>query len=529
MTAVDYKKERENDVSEILKSAHPRKIIVSGPGTGKSHLFKKLIKDKKLRGENDFTAITFIGKLGDNLADDLCGLAPTYTMHGYARKLLLDNLNGWSYYPKIFAIIKDDLSKNGIKSFTVGDKNYKNLSMYYKCFGDDDVVYYALEFCRKNPTKAPKHDLILIDEFQDFNEVEAKFVDWLASQNNVVIVGDDDQALYGWKGASPDYIREKYDKKNTDFESHELRYCLRCTDVIIRTFHQAVKKYNLNAPAKKRIQKEYNYYPPDKHEDSTLNSQIHLITKCPPGMIAYKIKNELESITDHQKIKQVLIIGEGRSCKAILEDIAIQLINYGFRNVEHKKVNEIWDLKVEAIDAYKLIAKDQNSSIGWRILGNPSDKMKKGAHLKNTQTLGKIINGTPSTLNGIKTTDLKSLEKWIGSDVITNDEIRKKILYREIKRENVNLPRPLSRLDITVCNILNAKGLGADVVFVVGFDQKRLPLKDIPEDSEVYNFLVALTRAKKRVYFINTVGKPVSSFIDCVDKKDVSTEEVSIN
>jgi superfamily I DNA/RNA helicase len=38
--------------------------------------------------------------------------------------------------------------------------------------------------------------------------------------------------------------------------------------------------------------------------------------------------------------------------------------------------------------------------------------------------------------------------------------------------------------------------------------------------------LVALTRAKKRIYFINTIGKSISNFIESIDPEDLKTEEI---
>ena len=72
--------------------------------------------------------------------------------------------------------------------------------------------------------------------------------------------------------------------------------------------------------------------------------------------------------------------------------------------------------------------------------------------------------------------------------------------------------RVTSGIEITVCSILKSKGLGADVVFLIGFDQGRLPSKNTVEESEVYQFLVALTRTKKHMYLIHTAQKVVSSF-----------------
>ena len=529
MSTLDHKLERDNDLNKVKNSNHPKKVVVAGPGTGKSFLFQELIKAKKLEGKNDFLAITFIGKLGDALADDLCGLAETMTMHGFARKFILEKSKGWGYYPRIYDVIKEDLKNKGIISFEIGDDNYKERSSYYRAVGDADVIYYAVQICKNDNNQIPEYDLILVDEFQDFNKIESEFIDLLSQKNEIVIVGDDDQALYGFKGSSPDYIRSKYDEKNKEFEKHTLRFCSRCTEVIIKCFHAVIEKFNLNEPAKNRIQKEYICYVPEKKNDSLMNQKIYLIKNCPIGMIAFKIKSELGKIISDQKIKEVLVLGEGRSCKSILESIAKQLNNYGFKNVYYGKEESILSINQEIIDAYKLINKDNNSLLGWRILGNPTNDTEKAKHIKNSEILNIIIGGTPSKIRGIKEADIDSLGCEIENPQAPNKEIKKELLFKEIKSRNINLGRPLANLNITVCNILGSKGLGADVVFVVGFDQGKIPSKVKVEESEIYQILVALTRAKKRVYLINTTGKKVSSFIDCLDKEDLEVEEIKDN
>ncbi len=529
MAAPNHITERQNDVDKIKASNHPRKVIVAGPGTGKSHLFQKLIEEKRINGKKNFVAITFIGKLGDALADDLCGLAETMTMHGYARRLFLKYCKDWTYYPKIHQIIKDDLQKEGVNEFKIGDDNYKDKSAYYKAIGDADVVYYAIQICKKDPRKIPKHDLILIDEFQDFNEIESEFVDLLCLVNEVVIVGDDDQALYEFKGSSPTYIREKHHKANDDFESHTLRFCSRCTEVIIKYFHKIVEAYNLNDPGKGRIQKEYISYLPDKAKDSNANPKIHLIKNCPTGMITYKIKTELEEIIQSQKIKEVLIIGEARSCKTILFNISKQLRNYGFANVDYSSGENFLSLNQDYIDAYKLMFKDNASLLGWRILGNPFDEKIRLAHIKNCKVLNTVITGSASQVNQISEESFENLKCEIDITEDSDAAIRKEILIREVKSKNINLPRPIRNLNFTVCNILNSKGLGADVVFIVGFDNKKFPIEDNPTESEVYQMLVALTRAKKRVYLINSARKGVSTFIQALDKNDLKVQEIKFN
>lgn len=537
---IDHKAQRSSDVEKITTSTHRRKVVVAGPGTGKSYLFTELIKRKRAAGKTDFLAITFIGKLGDALADDLCGLANTATMHGFARGFVLQHAKDWVYYPRIDEIIAEDLKAEGITSFAIGDENYIKKTKYYKAVGDADVVHYAVQICRKDRSKIPARDLILVDEYQDFNSIESEFVDLLAEANEIVIVGDDDQALYAFKGSSADFIRSKYSAGNGHFESHTLRYCSRCTEPVIGYFHDLIRAHNLNDPTKKRIQKEYICYTPDKAADSSANPKIHLIEQCPVGMIAHKVKSELESFVENQKLKDVLVIGEGRSCETLLKGVAQQLKGYGFTNVDYRSHGQPIPIQQPVLDAYKFLSGDPNSVLAWRILGNPADEDQRKRHLKNVNTFKKLSQGTRTDRDSVKQDDVIALEEvledWHPAQKETSDDlsvrenqnemIRRTLLVDRLKRSSNFLRRPLSGLEITICNILNSKGLGADVVFLIGFDQGRFPSKAIPTDSEVYQMLVAVTRAKKRVYLINTVGKSVSAFASCLRDECVERQRI---
>ncbi len=71
----------------------------------------------------------------------------------------------------------------------------------------NDILLFALKLCT-HPEVGPRLALayrhVLVDEFQDTNLVQYELVTRLsAATRNLTVVGDDDQSIYGWRGAEP--------------------------------------------------------------------------------------------------------------------------------------------------------------------------------------------------------------------------------------------------------------------------------------------------------------------------------------
>ena len=109
---------------------------------------------------------------------------------------------------------------------------YLDRANYYDAVDFDDSVYRTYRQLVKNPGLVPPYELVLIDEFQDFNRMEAGIIDLLADRNAITIAGDDDQALYSQlRSASWDYIRSQY--HSGEYEIFDLPFCMRCTEVVV--------------------------------------------------------------------------------------------------------------------------------------------------------------------------------------------------------------------------------------------------------------------------------------------------------
>jgi DNA helicase-2/ATP-dependent DNA helicase PcrA len=70
----------------------------------------------------------------------------------------------------------------------------------------DDLLVLPVEIFRKDENTLKKYrdrfQFILVDEYQDTNRAQFQFIKLLGSEHgNVVVVGDDDQSIYGWRGA----------------------------------------------------------------------------------------------------------------------------------------------------------------------------------------------------------------------------------------------------------------------------------------------------------------------------------------
>lgn len=542
-------KERRENIDEILSniSKFPKNIVVGGPGTGKSFLFERIIATKKKEGKVKFLAITFTNKLADMLADDLAGLTETKTLHGYAKKFVLDYLNkkgtGWEYYPAISTIIEEDLELKKITKIKIGTNDYTERTKYYKAIGNDDVIHYAVKIAldetgAKNISE--NYDYILIDEYQDFNNKEAEFIDILANNCEIIIAGDDDQALYGFKDAYAEGLRKKFNKKESKYKKGKLKHSRRCTEVIVNSFNNMADYYDLTKIDNKRIDKEFVCYYPDKIDDNKLNPNIILIQEKSWGVLHVLITTELKKLLKTQKLKSVLIIGEAQKYKRSLSMVAKRLKEMGFKNVSSPYNGDgSFEFDDRTVLAYKLLIKNKESSLAWRLLIGELDEKKeqkiildsfskeypifdsipekfKENHLNKASIFERIINNPKSKRKIIGKASVEELRKQI---VIKKKEERE-IFFDQLISENKFLSRPLENLDINVCTTLKSKGLGADVVFLVGFDQGVFPENQIPNKGEIYQMLVALTRAKKRLYLINT-RKPISKFIESISKKNI--------
>jgi len=96
-------------------------------------------------------------------------------------------------------------------------RRYQNALRAAGAVDFDDLLLYTEELFRRFPklrnAEAERFDHLLVDEYQDTNASQYRIVKALAAgHRNLCVVGDDDQAIYGWRGAQVTHIlRFKHD------------------------------------------------------------------------------------------------------------------------------------------------------------------------------------------------------------------------------------------------------------------------------------------------------------------------------
>lgn len=94
------------------------------------------------------------------------------------------------------------------------DKRIKTYKQEHNSYEFSDIAFKAIELVKNNPDirdeiKYSTHE-IMIDEYQDTNDIQEEFVSAIAN-HNVYMVGDIKQSIYGFRNANPLIFKEKYD------------------------------------------------------------------------------------------------------------------------------------------------------------------------------------------------------------------------------------------------------------------------------------------------------------------------------
>lgn len=520
------KKERKEQAKAIIASPAKKKLIVSGPGTGKTYLFKEILKRD---GHGKKIVLTFVRRLIADI-DKRVGLDDTCkTFHEFSKGLLHYQKGSFDLQPFLSEIIQKDAILLGL-DFDEFDTKFQELDEYgpeipfylqrgdyYQTVSFNDSVYRVYKRALEDKEIFPEYSQIIIDEYQDFNKLETEFIKILEDRGPILIAGDDDQALYDGRSASSKYIKRLY--KSGLYEKFRPGYCSRCTEVIVSAANNFLKNVQGHNLLNGRIPKKFKCYLPDKGIDSKKYPKIDFVECSLIKTVGKYIVSEIENTIDKKDIDDSFIDNEGYPTVLIigpahyLREVNIVLSKY-YDNIQFSPAE---DSSYSIIDGYRLILKNEYSNLGWRILAEFSVTDQELINIvMETQSETDIIDLLPKEIIEKHKTVLKLIKKISDKESFEEaylkllkklspdnySEIIENFMYKEEVQEEKLIDK--TKPSFLLTSYKGAKGLSGGHVFILGAHDRMLPKdKNHISDIEISQFYVALTRARKKLSIIN--------------------------
>lgn len=273
-------------------------LVLAGAGSGKTRVLTSRIAyilEKRLSSPSGILAITFTNKAANEMKERVAGIIGDVgdmwicTIHSMCVKILRRFGEAIGIQPN-FSIYTEseraNVIKKTLKELDADDKQFKSVKYHianaktlgldpdqyavrfkgesdiklvveaYERYNEylqncnaldfDDLLVRTLRLLRGDKQSldylSDKFKYILVDEFQDTNSVQYNIIKLLASKHgNLFAVGDDDQSIYGWRGAEIENIL-RFDKDYPDAKVYKLERNYRSTKSILALANAVIAK-----------------------------------------------------------------------------------------------------------------------------------------------------------------------------------------------------------------------------------------------------------------------------------------------
>lgn len=420
-------------------------------------------------------------------------------------------------------------------------EEYERRRKLLKKIDFDDMLVLCYELFQKRPDILQlwqkKFQYILIDEFQDINQVQYDVIRMLAlPENNLFIVGDDDQSIYRFRGARPE-IMLGFSKDYPNAKSIILDVNYRSTKSVVSAARRVIER-NKNRYQKEIITvneqgdnvhiQEVRHPVEESHyvreqiakavAAGTEPSQIAVLyrTNTEPRAlvetfmeyhIPFQMKEHLPNLYEHfigrdfQAYMRMALGGRDRGDFLMIMNrpnryIGRDSVDRGeisFENLRKYYMEKDWmvdridqlevDLKVISRMTPYAAIQYIRKSVGYDLFLNEY-AIKRKMKLEDLQELIREMEE--------RAKEFKTIEEWFAHIEKYTEELRLQAVTRTENRNAVSL-----------MTFHAAKGLEYDTVFIIGANEDVTPYKkaELPEEMEEERrmFYVAMTRAKKHL------------------------------
>ena len=575
-TSADLNKEQQ----EVLFTNNSSLLVVAGAGTGKTRIIVEKIAHLIAGGVSGdhILALTFTNKAADEMKNRITKRVPqtppqTSTFHAFCTKVLREHYKeanvsaSFTIADSEFTrrILRRLLKAHGIRTttprtlqeaisqikttgvvrmtpsvVTIAEELYPEYELELaanKALDFDDLLVRCVALLKNNPSVHKQLSThfthIFVDEFQDIDALQGTLLRQLHTKNNVVIaVGDTDQTIYSWRGASIDNMLS-FTEQHKPAKTILLTKNYRSTQSILSAANAVIEKNTM------------------RQEKELIGTQEG--GKSPILIRAHDEEEEAGKIANHI---QTLVNTEGFS----YNDFAILFrANFQARALESRMLAEKMPYRVTGVRffqraevsgllAYLTLARNRNARDAFiRAVGIPSrgigaktiEKLFSGQRNAITPRIQKKVQRFEEVVDDVRKSletqtvahTLQKLIKTIDYDTYLNEtfgnpEERKQEVYELIafaekfshlqgtKGVDAILTEAALSSDqdtlrhhrdgVRLMTVHAAKGLEFPVVFLSGLEEGLFPFltTDDRGDAEEERRLcyVAITRAQKLLY-----------------------------
>lgn len=445
----------------------------------------------------------------------------------------------------------------------------------------DDLLIKTVELFKTSSGVLSKYQnlfqYVMVDEYQDTNKVQYILIKALASKNkNIAVVGDDDQSIYSWRGATIQNILSfKKDYPNAKVIKLEENY--RSTPTILDAAYEVIRHNRqrmdkklwteIKSGEKIRIYKARNEYDEgDYVTNEILNNRLNLKNT----VVLYRTNAQSRNIEDAfiragiaYKIVGGLKFYERKEVKDILA--YLKVIHNPKDDLSLKRIINVPARKIgdKTITNLEITAKENNLSILELLLND--DFKVKNSNVENFKEIIKKLIEKSKELNVAELfEEVLDSTKYIDSlkNNFDNGDERieniKELLSVAMQFDGLSPKESLDEfLDhvglieqeqiadkqnpnddvVTLMTLHSAKGLEFENVFIIGMEEGIFPhSRSFAEPSEMEEerrlAYVGITRAKKnlhlihadsRTYFGSIQTNPRSRFIADIPEDLIET------
>ena len=439
-------------------------------------------------------------------------------------------------------------------------KEYERQRKALRKIDFDDMLVVCFELFVSRPDVLAqwqkRFKYILVDEFQDINRVQYDVIRMLAlPENNLFVVGDDDQAIYGFRGADPEIMfrfREDYPGAEQILLDVNYRSTSNIVSNALKVIGNNEKRFDKNiSPARgkgaflhvqelKDPNEEAQYVVDEIEkriqsgvpaEETAVLFRIHtdarpVAEELIARKIPFQMKEHLPNIYDHfiaKDIQAYFRLGLGEISRKDLLLVMNRPKRYigrdslsegaSFENMRKFYCDKDW--MMDRIDQFEWDVKMLSRMAPYAAIQYIRKRIGYDDYLKDYAYTHKMERGD---LNEVlaeieeAARPFPSLEEWFRHVEEYTEALKKKERQKDKAGEGVRL-----------MTLHAAKGLEFDTVFLVGANEGQMPYKKAKKDSETEEerrlFYVGMTRAKDvlKICYVKTKnGKEVSPsrFVD---------------